>query len=89
MPRSIQRCLLEALRRYHSFHAGKDPLQVWVGLGTPSAYRAAIDLGYMVPVSTVRPRIIGWYKLTPLGLAAILHLANQGYYVRDYAIHKH
>lgn len=89
MKRSIQLCLLEALRRYHSFHAGENPLSAWVGQGTPSPYQTAVEEGYMIPVSKVQPRIVGWYKLTPLGLAAMLRLANEGYYVRDYAVYKH
>lgn len=79
-------CLVEALRRYHSFHAQESPLKAWTGLGFPTEYRDAVKLGYMVPVHSIEPRVLSWYRLTEQGLAVALRLANEGYRVHDYQI---
>jgi hypothetical protein len=89
MTKNVKDCLLEALRRYHSFHAGESPLKVWTGLGCPSEYREVVKLGYMQPVDTETPRIQGWYRLTEAGLGVLLLLVNEeGYTVRDYKLEK-
>lgn len=88
MKKSTESCLLEALRRYHSFHPDKSPLQAWTGLGTMSTYESAVKEGYMAPVSTIAPRTMGWFRLTEKGLGAVLSLANRGYRVKDYNVEK-
>ncbi len=86
MTKPVKNCLLEALRRYHSFHAGESPLKAWTGLGTPSGYREVCKLGYMTPVHGEQPRILGWYRLTESGLGVVLLLANDGYRVKNYEV---
>lgn len=81
--------LLEALRRYHSFHAGRDPLKAWTGLGTMPMYRPVLEAGLMEPAcpNPAPKRYNNWYRLTPKGLAAILQLANEGHRVEGYQVY--
>lgn len=64
-------CLSEAVRRYKNFAVrdGKSIEEAWLGLGTPSTYRDAIKVGVMAPAcGRNTPRVLNWYKLTPLGI---------------------
>jgi hypothetical protein len=60
-------CLLvEAYRRYHSFHQGTDIRKAWVGLGAPSVFRKS---KYFKPVGdTITPRVDNWWLLTEEGV---------------------
>lgn len=61
----------EARRRFESF-ASRDntPLEkAWVGLGTPSDYRSAVEKGLMQPLhGQATPRALNWWLLTPVGI---------------------
>ncbi len=82
----VRECLIEALRRYHSFHPGEPITKAWTGLGMPSAYKAVCAAGYMQPVVAPRAKCLGWYTLTEAGAAQVLKLANEGIAVRDYSV---
>lgn len=84
----VRAIMLEALRRYHSFHKDKTPFQAWTGLGTPGEYKEVVKLGYMEPVHDEIPRMAGWYRLTTKGLMFCLQLHNEGFVVRDCQIVK-
>jgi hypothetical protein len=71
MKQPIRNCLLEAKRRYETFHADEDILKAWTGLGYPSEYKVALSEGYMIPVSSNTPKVLNWYRLTEKGAKAI------------------
>jgi len=59
--------LLEALRRYVTFHQGELLTEAWTGLGSYSAYKSVVDSGLMTYVHKPRPGTTQWWKLTPTG----------------------
>lgn len=80
----------EAIRRYISFHKGEPIRTAWLGLGTESFYRDAINDGLMTWHDGKTPprRCSGWLVLTEKGekifLQMIADIANErlGYYTR-------
>lgn len=86
MKKSTYDCLVEALRRYCSFHAGTRLKFAWLGLGTEATYRTAINDGYFrwldgqVPASRKK----GWLLLTEEGERVILSWLARGYHVEDF-----
>lgn len=82
IPMAVYRILLEALRRYCSFHPGELLTEAWVGLGTESPYRAAVEGGYMTYHDGKKPfkRCSGWYVLTEKGARIVKQWLDNGYY---------
>ncbi len=73
------RLMNEAIRRYCLFHAGESLDFAWIGLGTKSEYRPALDAGLMTFHDGREPykRCMGWLVLTKKGQTEFLKmLAN-------------
>lgn len=66
----VQNILIEAARRYVTFHPNRDLTEAWTGLGTEATYQPAVNVGLMTrifPDRTVRPDHDQWWKLTNRG----------------------
>ncbi len=64
--------LLEAARRYMRFHKGESLTQAWVGLGSVSTYRPALDADFMrTQNGKMEARISHWWVLTKKGAAIV------------------
>jgi len=75
--------MLEALRRYCTFHAGEPLNKAWIGLGTTAAYRPVLAAELMKPKEGQPVGLRGvsiWYQLTPAGESIILKWLAQGYF---------
>jgi len=46
-----------------------DRSRMWTGLDYPSGMKEAIKKGFMTPVFSETPRILGWYTFTEAGWA--------------------
>lgn len=44
-------------------------LNLWIGLQPPSQMRPMIAAGYALPLTQEQPRVLNWYRFTPLGLS--------------------
>ena len=73
---TLKELLFEAYRRNQmgdSFESQKPLERRWLGLGTKSAYRPALEGGYMRFWNGVEPtpRCMGWLVLTEKGITAM------------------
>ena len=81
---SAQYCLMvEALRRWVAFHRDRELEALesaWLGLGTYSYYKPALDAGLMTCATAPNPRYyLTWWKLTPKGAAIMKAWIAGGY----------
>jgi hypothetical protein len=72
----VERLMNEAIRRYCLFHAGEPLRNAWIGLGTATEYKPAIDEGLMIFHDGVKPykRCMGWLILTDKGTTLFLQM---------------
>ena len=80
MNRNLRSQMFEAYRRAHmgdSWEKAKPLGQKWIGLGTRSAYKEALDGGYMVFHDGKTPECMGWLVLTPKGVDLYCQLAPE------------
>jgi hypothetical protein len=85
MSQSSYNLMIEALRRYCMFHAGEPLDQAWIGLGTASEYKPALESGLM-RWAHGKPsvRCLGWLTLTPKGQNIMLKWMAGGYHFANY-----
>ena len=74
------RLLVEALRRWVAFQRRRRSLErAWLGLGTYTTYKPALEGGLMDYATSPNPGHITWWKLTPLGIAILKTWIAKGY----------
>jgi hypothetical protein len=91
MPIVVYRLLLEALRRWlftpGQPHLGSERLdEAWLGLGTYTVYKQAIEAGLMTYVHKPNPGYIQWWRLTPKGAAIVQGWIDAGVMVENYEV---
>lgn len=78
------RLLWEAMRRMLCMGEKKSLNDYFIGLGYPSEYKAGVQAGLFAPsYGTSKPRIMAWYKLTPLGQRVIKQMIRKKRVPRD------
>lgn len=82
-------CLLEAYRRWINDIGGSNPNtplgEKWLGLGTKTTYKSALDDGVMQWVyGTPHPRTMGWLKLTTTGELWMKAFTSKGISKEDF-----
>lgn len=73
----IERLFLDVYRRNEiiSRKGSNQPLEKrWLGLGTRTTYKSALDAGLMKFESDYPPRCMGWLRLTEKGIALFREL---------------
>lgn len=78
MKKQSYELMLEAVRRWLSFHLYDSLDTAWVGLGTKKTYLPALEDGLMEWVNgEPTPRAPGWLKLTRKGQIVVLKMLKE------------
>lgn len=75
-PQSVEWLLEEAVRRYTMFHKGEPLDKAWIGLGTTTEFRKALQANLMKPTFR-NPGHNVWWTLTPKGVEIVQKMLKE------------